>query len=108
VFVDGLTGLFRSVAKGLPVTQPPTTTKGRRVLRSPEVSDVKREISLALDELRNSGVASRPVFIIDGLDFLLAATGEDVRGASLRTMLLEIQEVCELYWRRIYFTSIKV
>ena len=89
--MDGLSGLFSPVSGGA----PPAAVKspGRDVLTSPRLQDLSRVLNAAIDGLqaRSQG---KVVLVIDQLDFLLAATGEDeLTGNALRGMVLDLREV---------------
>lgn len=78
-FVDGLSGLFTG-APG---------TGSDRTLRSSGTDHVRSELEAALGDVRTG----TKVLIIDQLDALLAASGEDVTSTSLSAMLLSLREV---------------
>lgn len=82
-FVDGLTSLFVPSAE-----KPPP---GRRVLRSPKLEDVTREISAAVDELRGGG--KRILLFLDQPDCFLAVNGREVTSLALNDAILSLREV---------------
>lgn len=84
VFVDGLSGLFTGAA--------PPAVKGGRTLRGAELPDIRRELEAAISDVQ--GADGKTVLVIDQADLLLAASGEDVTGLALRSLLLDVQEVC--------------
>ena len=79
-FVDGLTGLFTGKDGG----------RKDQVLTSPRVEDVKGDIEAAVRDLQTR----KKVLIVDQLDILLAASGEDVSSTALaNSLILPLREV---------------
>jgi hypothetical protein len=89
VFVDGLSGLF--LDDGVVDPNIPRQ-RGRRTVEGAALDSVKKELHGAVEDLQSEG--ARIFLIIDQLDFFLAASGEDVTGAVLANMSLDIREVC--------------
>jgi len=83
VFVDGLSGLFLPGGGKEKV--------GEVVLRSHELESVAREIQGAIQRLRTMA-NENVVLIIDGVDSLLAAGGDDINAINLEAMFLRLQE----------------
>ncbi|KAK5654452.1 hypothetical protein OQA88_7363 [Cercophora sp. LCS_1] len=82
-YVDGLSSLFTgAVAAG-------GSQQGQRkwTLASPALGDVGRVVGGAVDEMARGG---RVILVVDGLDFLVAATGETDEG--VRGMLMGWRE----------------
>lgn len=87
-FVDGLSGLFLS-RQGKP-------TVGRtdeKVLINPGLASLSQEIHAAVQALKTSQGGKKVLLVIDQLDLLLAAGGDEVGAVSLGEMLLELREV---------------
>lgn len=77
--MDGLTGLFTGDAGS-----------GKdKTLRSSRVDDIRREVESAVADLKTE----RKILVVDQLDALLAASGEDVTSTALSNMLLSLREV---------------
>lgn len=61
-------------------------------MRSSNLADVKKEIEAALGELQ----ASKKILVIDQLDVLLAATGEETTNLKAQETLLQLRQVNHL------------
>jgi elongator complex protein 6 len=83
-FVDGLSSLFTGKA-----ADAAGGDRGSRILRTSEIDHVRSEIETALADLRTG----TKILVIDQLDALLAASGEDVTSTGLAAMLLSLREV---------------
>ncbi|KOS18308.1 hypothetical protein ESCO_003237 [Escovopsis weberi] len=84
-FVDGLTGLYTA---GAP-SRSAAIELGKRTLRSDAPDDVRREIGLAVGELRTR----TKVLILDGLDEWLAMSGDEVTTMAVEGVLLSLREL---------------
>lgn len=83
--MDGLSGLFL----------PKTSTGGgeKHILSSPELEPVSGEIWRTIQSLKNVG-GGKVVLMIDQLDLLLAAGGDQIGAVKLGEMLTGLREVC--------------
>ena len=104
VYVDALGALFQPEpepgTRGPPSTPSSGSAPGGRVLSTPTVEGLRRELKNAVAQL-TPGSSSREsgpkiVLIVDQPDLLLAATGDDVSGQALHEALLDIREVKNL------------
>ncbi|CAL3968041.1 hypothetical protein PZA11_006916 [Diplocarpon coronariae] len=87
-FVDGLSGMF------LPRRNTAATTRiGEKVLVSQNLESVSSEIQDAIRELKDSQGSGKVLMVIDQLDFLLAAGGEQVGVVEIGEMLLGLREI---------------
>lgn len=99
VYVDGLGALFEpspSPVRGpvSPSGPGPGSGPGKRVLSTPTVDGLRKELEAAVAQLKpRSGHGSKTVLIIDQLDLLLAAAGHGLSSQDLHEMLLDIREV---------------
>ncbi|KAL2020198.1 hypothetical protein VTK56DRAFT_8624 [Thermocarpiscus australiensis] len=116
-YVDGLAALFSSGPGGGSTTTTTTTTTPpsgtgskssasqsqgwRRVLKSPGAGDMGREISEVVELLRRGPNADgslrerKVVLVVDGLDFVLAASNKgegDASAMAIREMLMDLRE----------------
>lgn len=93
-FVDGLSGLFLH-------RQPSATvrTGWEKILVQPGLENVAKEIQDSIEALQSSQVPGRLLLVIDQLDFLLAARGDEVGAVKLEEMLMGLREVCYSYTR---------
>lgn len=84
--MDGLGGLF------LP-RQPSAAARrgGEKVLSSPTLESVTKEIQGGIDALQGTG---KVLLVIDQLDLLLAAGGEQFGAVNVEDMLMGLREVC--------------
>ena len=84
--MDGLTGLF------LPKTSAPRP--GENVLSSLDLQVVSREIQRSIQSLKDghSG-GGNVVLVIDQIDLLLAAGGDQIGAVKLGEMLVGLREV---------------
>ncbi|KAF4968945.1 hypothetical protein FSARC_3709 [Fusarium sarcochroum] len=80
-FVDGLTGLYSNDKA------PASGARKERILRSPNLADIKKEVEGAIGDLR----ASRKFLIIDQLDALLAVTDESTTSLTLQNLVLGLR-----------------
>jgi elongator complex protein 6 len=87
-FVDGLSGLF--LPKQLR-TAPGRV--GEKALSDPSLASVSREIQSAIQVLRDSEGAGKIVLVIDQLDLLLAAGGDQIGSVALGDILMSLREV---------------
>ncbi|KAG9245354.1 hypothetical protein BJ878DRAFT_21889 [Calycina marina] len=83
-FVDGLSGLFSP-------NQAPTTRSGEILLRDSELSYVSGELQQSIRSLSEGG--GKVIMIIDQLDLLLAAGGDQVSVEGVCDKLLELREL---------------
>ncbi|KAE9370629.1 hypothetical protein N431DRAFT_559749 [Stipitochalara longipes BDJ] len=83
-FVDGLTGLF------LPKTS--TVRTGKSVLNSLDLAAVSREIQRSIQSLKDAQGGGNVFLLIDQLDLLLAAGGDQIGAVKLGEMLVGLQE----------------
>ena len=60
-------------------------------MKRPSLEHIKTEIELAIQDVAAS--STKPVLVIDQIDLLLAATGDDVTGILLQKLLLDLREV---------------
>lgn len=88
-FVDGLSGLF------VPKTQKVGVGKvGEKILRDPGLGSVSDEILGSIEGLKGGQRGGgRVVLVIDQLDLLLAAGGEQVGAVNLGDVLMGLREV---------------
>jgi elongator complex protein 6 len=85
--VDGLTGLF------LPKI---SAVEGEEnILCSPEFAAVSREIQRAIQSLKDTDEGNI-VLVIDQLDLLLAAGGDQIGAVNLGEMLMGLREVSDI------------
>ncbi|KAH7304917.1 hypothetical protein B0I35DRAFT_145292 [Stachybotrys elegans] len=82
-FVDGLTGLFAGDA-----SSSTTGNSKERVLRSNKLDDISKELQAALGNV----TASKKILIIDQLDVLLAASGDDLTSIAVQNLVLLLRE----------------
>jgi elongator complex protein 6 len=83
-FVDGLSGLFLS-------NQKPNSIAGERVLSNSGLSSVSGEIQQAIKTLQGDG--GKIVLVIDQMDLLLAAGGDQVTAGGMGDILMGLREV---------------
>ena len=96
-FVDGLNGLF------LPRQPSATVRTGReKVLVQPGLESVAKEIQDSIEALQNSQETGKLLLVIDQLDLLLAARGNEVGAVELEEMLMGFREVCYYYTEEGY------
>lgn len=86
-FVDGLSGLF------LP-KQKPGNRIGETLLSDSSLESVTLEVGKALHALQNDG--GDVVLVIDQLDLLLAAGGDQITAVGIADTLLRLREVRRL------------
>lgn len=92
VYVDGLSRLFSDPKA--PAAQPVTSgSPGSRVLASPTLAELRKQVLEAVTSLQHQGPGSKIVLVLDSPDLLLAASGEAVTGAALQDVLLDVREV---------------
>jgi len=86
-FVDGLSGLFLH-------RQPSATvrTGWEKILVQPGLENVAKEIQDSIEALQSSQVPGRLLLVIDQLDFLLAARGDEVGAVKIEEMLMGLRE----------------
>jgi elongator complex protein 6 len=87
-FVDGLSGLFVSKQRALP------TKVGERILESPSLAVVSEEIRGAIQALKDADGGSKVLLVVDQLDLLLAAGGDQIGVVNVGEMLMGWREVC--------------
>ena len=89
--MDGLSGLF------LPKQQKALPTRaGERILSTSDLTTVSEEMRQALEGLKGGEDAKeKVVLVIDQVDLLLAAGGDQVTANELAEMLLGLREVCD-------------
>lgn len=86
--MDGLTGLF--------LPKPSSSRGGEKTLSSPELAAVSGEIQRTIQNLKDAEGGGNVVLVIDQLDLLLAAGGDQVGAVNLGEMLIGLREVCSL------------
>jgi elongator complex protein 6 len=88
-FVDGLSGLF------LPKQQKSLSgSGGERILSKSDLTSVSEEIRQAIEGLKGGQDSSgRVLLVIDQVDLLLAAGGNQVTAIGLGEMLMGLREV---------------
>lgn len=84
--MDGLTGLF------LPKLS--SSRGGEETLSSPELTAVSGEVQRTIQSLKDAEGGGNIVLVIDQLDLLLAAGGDQVGAVNLGEMLIGLREVC--------------
>ncbi|KAI0008666.1 hypothetical protein F4779DRAFT_427292 [Xylariaceae sp. FL0662B] len=90
VFVDGLTGLFRTSSG--PHSRPPVAPNpGRRALSAATLQNLRKELDDAVAQSQSLNSGQRTALIVDQPDLLLAASG-DVSTQGLRDVLLDVRE----------------
>jgi elongator complex protein 6 len=87
-FVDGLSGLF--LPKQLRAA--PGRVEGK-ILSDPSLASVSREVQNTIQALKNSEGAGKIILVVDQLDLLLAAGGDQIGSVSLGDMLMSLREV---------------
>jgi elongator complex protein 6 len=92
-FVDGLSGLF--LPKQL---RAAPGRVGEKILSDPSLASVSRELQNAVQTLSNSEGAGKIVLVVDQLDLLLAAGGDQIGSVSLEDMLMNLREVRDHPW----------
>lgn len=92
VFVDGLTGLFRTSYDVTPENSLENAT-GKKVLSANTLQHLRRELEGAIAQIQRPTPEERTVFIADQLDLLLAASGDSISSQELRELMLSIREV---------------
>jgi elongator complex protein 6 len=83
--VDGLTGLFLPTSAG---------RAEENVLSSPDLTTVSGEIQRSIQNLKDFDGGGKLILIIDQLDLLLAAGGDQITAVSIRDKLIGLREVC--------------
>ena len=100
-FIDGLSGLFISnldaagQQRGRRATMSRLGKAGEKVLTDSRLESISKEISSSIESLdggQGDGLG-KVVLVIDQLDLLLAAGGEDVTPTGVGEMLLGLREV---------------
>ncbi|KAI2619736.1 hypothetical protein GGR54DRAFT_630719 [Hypoxylon sp. NC1633] len=84
VFLDGLAGLFHAPQRHNPI--------GEKILSSPTLQHLHKELEDAVAQVQTSAPGMRTVLVVDQVDLLLAASGGAVPSQGLREMLLDIRE----------------
>jgi elongator complex protein 6 len=92
-FVDGLSGLF--LPKQL---RAAPGRVGEKILSEPSLASVSRELHNAAQALRNSEGAGKTLLVVDQLDLLLAAGGDQIGSVNLGDMLMSLREVRDHSW----------
>ena len=87
-FIDGLSGLFVSKQRASP------TNVGERILSSPSLDVVSEEIRGAIQALKDASGGSKVLLVVDQLDLLLAAGGDQIDAVNVGEMLMGWREVC--------------
>lgn len=87
-FIDGLSQLFLDDAST--IVKP---AAAQEALTSQRLEGIAQSLSVAVDQLRARGTGGKVIMIMDQPDLLLAATGDEVTGAALRDVLLDVREV---------------
>ncbi len=96
MFVDGLSGLF------LPRQQKTNQAKVTDItLSNPSLDKVTQEIQSAAKTLRDTQGTAKVLLVVDQLDLLLAAGGEQIDAMDVGEMLMSLREVCALISRRL-------
>lgn len=100
--MDGLSGLC------VPNTQRVAVGRvGEKILSSPTLVNVSEEVLGSIRSLKASQEGGKVLLIIDQLDLLLAAGGEQIGAVGLGDMLMGLREVCLQYSRMIKVTEIR-
>ena len=87
-FVDGLSGLF------LPKEQKVRVGKlGEKIIRNPALANVSEEIQTAIESLKGGQERGKVVLVVDQLDLLLAAGGDQIGAVGLGELLMGLREV---------------
>ena len=86
--MDGLSGLF------MPKT--PNSSRGERILVKSDLSSVYEAMRQALEGLKGSQEEGKILLVIDQVDLLLAAGGDEVTVNGVAEMLMALREVCNL------------
>jgi elongator complex protein 6 len=89
-FVDGLSGLF--LPKQL---RAAPGRVGEKILSDPSLASVSGEVQNGIQALRNSEGTGRIILVVDQLDLLLAAGGDQIGPVSLGDMLMSLRQVCD-------------
>jgi elongator complex protein 6 len=92
-FLDGLSGLF--LPKQLRAVPGRV---GEKTLSDPNLASVSGEVQNAAQALRNSEGTGKIILVIDQLDLLLAAGGDQIGSVSLGDMLMSLREVHDHSW----------
>lgn len=85
-FIDGLSGLFTSNQKTVPVKT------GQSILTKSDITSVSGEVLRVIRSL-NGDAASKVLLVVDQLDLLLAAGGDQVNSINIGEMLMDWREV---------------
>ena len=91
--MDGLSGLF--LPKPLRVAPGRV---GEKILSDPSLASVSRGVQNAIQTLRNSEGAGKIILVVDQLDLLLAAGGDQTGSVGLEDMLMSLREVRDHSW----------
>jgi elongator complex protein 6 len=96
--VDGLTDLFAGKDSST------ASMEGKVVLRSPEYEAVQKAVLEAITNAKAKSPGQRVLLIVDGIDLLPAATGQDVE--ALLDVVASWREVsCACYSAQLYANS---
>lgn len=88
VFIDGLGGLFT------PKHGKSSTTKGDdKTLTSSVLSQASGEIHATIQAMKTSPGGSKVLLVVDQLDLLLAAGGDDINAMNLGEMMTGFRDV---------------
>ena len=88
--MDGLSGLFLSNSQ-----QPMLGKSGEKILRNSALASVSEEIQNAIQTLNTGQEREKVVLIVDQLDLLLAAGGDQIGTVELGELLMALREVCK-------------
>ncbi|KAI1501679.1 hypothetical protein F5X99DRAFT_382160 [Biscogniauxia marginata] len=91
IFVDGLSDLF-SASSGHQPKPPATNASGSRLLSSATAHALRKELEDAIIQIQAVGPERQTVLVVDQLDLLLAASGDDFSCNTLQETLLDLRE----------------
>ncbi|KAI1392237.1 uncharacterized protein F4822DRAFT_120834 [Hypoxylon trugodes] len=95
VFVDGLINLFHESHGRIPGRSLGDHT-GRKVLSSATLQHFYTKMQDAATQIQRSAPEQKTVLLVDQMDLLLAASGDDITSQGLRETLLGIREKVHL------------
>lgn len=89
MFIDGLSGLF-TPKHGKPMS---SSKGGDKILVNSGLGRVSEEIHAAIEAMKTSPGGSKVLLVVDQLDLLLAAGGEDINAMNIGEMLVGFRDV---------------
>jgi elongator complex protein 6 len=90
-FVDGLSGLFLQIQQNSSPAKP-----GVKILGKSDLTSIHKEIQHAMEGLvGGQDPGGKVLLVIDQIDLLIAAGGEDFTSNRVAQMLLDLREVCD-------------